>query len=225
MALAGVDGCKGAWLAAVSDGTELSWRLVPTFRDLYDDGALDTIAIDIPIGLPVAGTRACDVQARRLIGVRRNSVFAAPLRGVLEHATYADAREALAKLGPTSMTAQAFAIVGAVRDVDACVTAGDDDRVVETHPEVAFFVMGGAMAKKRSARGAAQRLRVLAEWRPDVLDALAATPDEAPVDDALDALACLWVAERWAAGERRTLGDGERDVHNLPMRIAPAPGP
>jgi predicted RNase H-like nuclease len=121
------------------------------------------------------------------------------------------------------MSAQAFGIVRAVRDVDACVTENDDERVVETHPEVAFFVLGGALAKKRSAQGVAQRLRALSDWRGDVLEALGATPDGAPIDDALDALACLWVAQRWARGERRTLGDGERDVRNLPMRIAPAP--
>jgi predicted RNase H-like nuclease len=121
------------------------------------------------------------------------------------------------------MSAQAFGIVKAVRDVDECVTENDDERVVETHPEVAFFVMGGAMARKRSARGVSERLRVLSEWRVDVLDALVTAPETAPVDDALDALACLWVAERWAAGERGTLGDGSRDARHLPMRIAPAP--
>lgn len=223
MALAGVDGCRGGWLAAVLDGAHLSWRLVPAFRDLYDDTTLSVIAIDVPIGLPESGPRACDVQARALIGPRRSSVFAAPVRAVLHHTVYADARTALATLGAASMSAQAFGIVRAVRDVDERVTEADDDRIVETHPEVAFFVMGGVVAGKRTAPGVAQRIRLLSDWRPDLLEILATAPERAPIDDALDALACLWVAERWAAGERRTLGDGERDVRNLPMRIAPAP--
>ena len=221
--LAGVDGCRGGWLAAVEHDGSIEWQWVESFRELYDDTSLSTIAVDVPIGLPETGSRVCDAQARQIISKRRSSVFAAPVRAILNHTTYAEARAALEKLGASSMSAQAFGIVRAVRDVDACVTEHDDDRIVETHPEVAFFALGGPIAKKRSAQGVAQRLLALGNWRRDVLDVLATAPAGAPVDDALDALACLWSAERWAAGERRTLGDGERDVRNLPMRIAPAP--
>jgi len=223
MALAGVDGCRGQWLAAVGDGPEVSWRLVPTFADLYDDNALAVITIDVPIGLPDAGRRACDVAARARLGRRGTSVFAAPVRAVLSCATYAEAREALASLGGASMSAQAFGIVNAVRDVDQCVQSSDDDRVVETHPELAFQLLSGAplLAAKKTTSGLAARLRALSGWRDDVLELLEQVPRGVPVDDALDALACLWVAERWAQGERLTLGDGQRDVRNLPMRIAP----
>ena len=223
MALAGVDGCRGGWLAATEAEGNISWRWTATFRDLYDDQSLVTLAVDVPIGLPDSGTRCCDIEARKLIGPRRSSVFAAPIRSVLKHTTYPEARAELAKLGPTSMSAQAFGIVRAIRDVDACVTERDDDRVVETHPEVAFYVMGGVMAAKRTAQGVAERVRALSAWRSDVLNVLATTPEKAPIDDALDALVCLWAAQRWAAGERRTLGDGMRDARHLPMRIAPAP--
>lgn len=225
MAIAGVDGCRGQWLAAVGDGAAVSWRLVPSFRELYDDSSLATIAIDVPIGLPESGARACDVDARALLGARRASVFAAPVRAVLPCSTYAEARAVLAARGGPSMSAQAFGIVRAVRDVDECVGPDDDDRVVETHPELAFLQLLGtaALAAKKTTAGMAPRLRALEKWRPDVLAVLERVPAGVPADDALDALACLWVAERWTAGERRTLGDGERDVRNLPMRIAPAP--
>jgi predicted RNase H-like nuclease len=226
VSLAGVDGCRGQWLAAVLDGATVSWRLVPTFRDLYDDPTLTVIAIDVPIGLPDSGKRGCDIEARAHLGSRGASVFAAPVRPVLACQTYAEARAVLAALGGASMSAQAFGIVKAVRDVDACVRPDDDDRVVETHPELAFAVLGGApgLGSKKSTAGTAARLRVLSSWRSDVVDLLERVPAGVPLDDALDALGCLWVAERWAAGRRGTLGDGERDVRNLPMRIAPAPG-
>ena len=224
MALAGVDGCRGAWLAAVADDSEVSWRLVPTFKDLYDDSALTVIAIDVPIGLPESGRRECDVQARAALGHRANSVFAAPVRPVLSCATYAEARTVLASLGGASMSAQAFGIVKAVRDVDSSVQADDDDRVVETHPELAFLLLGGRpLEAKKSTAGLAARIRLLSGWRPDTLEQLERVPGGVPVDDALDALACLWAAERWAAGDRRTLGDGSRDARHLPMRISPAP--
>ena len=107
MTVAGVDGCRGQWLAAISDGSAVSWRLVPSFRDLYDDTALTVIAIDVPIGLPESGSRACDVDARKILCPLRASVFAAPVRPVLEHRTYPEARAALAVLGQASMSAQA----------------------------------------------------------------------------------------------------------------------
>ena len=224
MTVAGVDGCRGSWLAAVGEGAVVSWRLVPTFQDLYDDASLTVIAIDVPIGLPESGRRACDVQARALLGPRGSSVFAAPARPVLSCATYAEARTVLAALGGASMSAQAFGIVKAVSDVDSCVQPDDDERVVETHPELAFSLLGdGPLPAKKSTAGLAARLRLLRGWRRDVLDLLEQVPAGVPVDDALDALACLWVAERWAAGQRRTLGDGTRDARHLPMRIAPAP--
>ena len=225
VALAGVDGCRGQWLAAVADGAAVSWRLVPSFRELYGDPALTVITIDIPIGLPESGARACDLAARALLGARRMSVFAAPVREVLPCATYAEARAVLAARGGRSMSAQAFGIVRAVRDVDGCVGADDDDRVVETHPELAFLQLSGesGLAAKKTTAGLAARLRALEKWRPDVLAVLERVPTGVPADDALDALACLWVAERWDRGERRTLGDGARDARHLPMRIAPAP--
>lgn len=225
MALAGVDGCRGTWVAAVATGAQVSWRRVPTFRDLYDDDALTVIAIDVPIGLPESGRRECDVAARRALGRRGTSVFAAPVRPVLSCATYAEARGVLAARGGPSMSAQAFGIVRAVRDVDGCVRPEDDGRVVETHPELAFAMLAGGaeVPPKKSAAGQAARLRLLSGGRADVLEVVERVPAGVPLDDALDALACLWVAERWAAGERRTLGDGARDARHLPMRIAPAP--
>jgi predicted RNase H-like nuclease len=203
----------------------MSWRLVPTFRDLYDDSALTVIAIDVPIGLPESGRRACDLEARRLLGRRGASVFAAPVRPVLGCSSYAEARAVLAALGGASMSAQAFGIVRAVCDVDACVQGDDDERIVETHPELAFAMLSGepVLPAKKSTAGQAARLRALTGWWPAVLEALERVPPGVALDDALDALACLWAAERWARGERRTLGGGERDLHNLPMRIAPAP--
>jgi predicted RNase H-like nuclease len=225
VAIAGVDGCRGRWLAAVaSEAGAIDWRLVPAFRDLYDDTALSVIAIDVPIGLPESGVRACDVAARAAVGARRSSVFAAPVRPVLGCATYAEARDVLARAGSSSMSAQAFGIVPAVRDVDECVGADDDDRVVETFPELAFQLLAGAaLPGKRTTAGVGERIRALSKWRGDVLDLLAFVPSGVPIDDALDALACLWAAQRWAEGERRTLCDGARDSRHLPMRIAPAP--
>src|SRR4051794_41459090 len=98
---------------------------------------VDVVAIDIPIGLPDAGVRACDVQARAALGRRGVTVFPAPVRPVLGCTTYADARRILTAAGGPSMSAQAFGIVNAVRQVDAAITAHDEAPAVEAHPEPA----------------------------------------------------------------------------------------
>jgi predicted RNase H-like nuclease len=102
------------------------------------------------------------------------------------------------------------------------ITPADEARVLEAHPELAFCLMGGGpgLAGKRTTAGAATRLRLLTAWRPDVLDVLARAPQPAGLDDALDALACAWVARRWLRGQACVLGDGSRDRRGLLMRIA-----
>jgi predicted RNase H-like nuclease len=217
----GVDGCRGGWLAAtVDDADTVVWEWTTEVAQLLRAGA-DAVAIDIPIGLPDTGRRTCDQAARSLLGRRGATVFAAPVRPVLDCVTYADARGVLATLGGPSMSAQAFGIVAAVRAVDAVVTVADETRVVEAHPEVAFTLMGGGHVcpGKRTTAGVGVRLRLLQSWLPTVLDALADVPGRAGLDDALDALACAWVARRWVRGEATVLGDGERDRRGLLMRI------
>jgi predicted RNase H-like nuclease len=119
------------------------------------------------------------------------------------------------------MSAQAYGIVAAVRQVDAALSPSDEPRVVEAHPELAFCLMGGGagLPGKRTTRGVGTRLKLLRQWRADVLDLLEAAPPVARLDDALDALACAWVAERWLRGDATVVGDGARDSRGLVMRI------
>ena len=100
------------------------------------------------------------------------------------------------------MSAQAFGIVNAVRQVDAAITCDDEPRVVEAHPELAFMLMGNsaALPGKRTVEGGASRRQLLGEWLPDLTSILTTAPPRARPDDVLDALACAWVARRWRAG-------------------------
>ena len=219
----GADGCKGGgWAVAMVDGEgELSWHWAAdtaALLDLADEYDADAVALDVPIGLPALGAvRACDRLARARIGARRSSVFAAPPREVLGCASYAEARP----LAPT-LSAQAFGLVPRIREVDEALRARGaqvHERVVECHPEVAFAAMAAgrvALATKRSAAGALQRIALL----EDLLDAPLPTdpPALATLDDALDAAACALVAHRWARGEAEALGD-ETDALGTPMRI------
>jgi predicted RNase H-like nuclease len=220
MRVVGVDGCRGGWLAAVVDDAGVSWRWTAAIADVLSEPA-DAVAVDMPIGLVESGRRACDVEARRLLGRQASSVFAAPVRAVLGCATYAEARAVLTDRGGASMSAQAFGIVRAVRDLDAALSPDDDDRVVEAHPELAFRAMTGApLPGKKTDEGRQRRLAALTESWPGVAALVGAAPRPAATDDALDALACAWVARRWLTGEAKVLGDTTRDARGLPMRIA-----
>jgi predicted RNase H-like nuclease len=105
--VAGVDACRGGWVAIVVDGSGfVDSRLAPTFREILDrtPGAAE-IGVDIPIGLPADGARAADIAAREFVGPRRNSVFPTPTRAALAAATYAEARSVF-----PSLSAQSYAL-------------------------------------------------------------------------------------------------------------------
>jgi predicted RNase H-like nuclease len=160
------------------------------------------VAVDIPIGLPDAGGRLADAEARRVLVGKSSSVFSTPVRSALEAATYAEAREAnlAATDGRTSVSAQAYALRAKVLQVDAWVRSGPGADVIEVHPEVSFARMAGGpvLARKKDADGVRARR-----------EALAAHGIVAPPwfrgagfgeDDLLDACAVAWTAVRHALG-------------------------
>ena len=217
----GADGCRGGgWVVAVVDpGGALSWAWADdatALLALADELDAAAAALDVPIGLPaLGGRRRCDDLARARLGPRRSSVFAAPPREVLACPTYADAR-----LVVPSLSAQAFALVPRVRDVDAALRARGPAvhaTVVECHPEVVFAMLAAdPVPAKKTAAGVLARITLLQaafaeDLPPDV-------PPAAALDDALDAAACAWTALRWSRGNAKVLG-GDLDAHALPMRI------
>src|SRR5687767_5972422 len=134
----GADGVsRNRWVVAeVAAGSPVRWHLVTgaaAVLELGRDVGAGAIALDVPIGLPAAGRRRCDEQAHALLGARRSSVFMTPPRHVLEHLSYSAARTA-----HPSLTAQAYALLSRVRDVDVVLRAAGPDvhaRVIECHPE------------------------------------------------------------------------------------------
>jgi predicted RNase H-like nuclease len=235
----GADGARGGWLAALGYGEpegridRVELRLAATFEQLValrpDDGV--PVAVDIPMGLrETVGLRQCDRLARKLLGARANSVFAPPSRPLLAAATYADAREliAAAKLrdrAAKGLSAQAFGIAPKVREADGYLQAdpGAQAWLYECHPELSFRALaeGKVLREKGSVGGQAERLGVLLDRFPGVLDALVAFEPgsrAAETADALDALAALDSALRVRAGDYEELG-AERDATGLAMRM------
>ncbi|OLR89620.1 DUF429 domain-containing protein [Actinokineospora bangkokensis] len=219
-AVAGVDGVPGGWVVAVVEaGGAVSWHACADAAEvLARTAGCAAVGVDVPIGLPAAAPRECDLLARRRLGRARSSVFLAPVRAVLAAGSHPQACEVSRAAAGAAISIQAWGIVPKIREWDAAEF--DGDRVLEVHPEVAFRAMapGTAFERKKNARGAGQRIAALRGFA-DAGAALAGAPASAGVDDALDALACAWTARRWAAGEAEQLG-GDRDpVSGRRMRI------
>ncbi|RZU30780.1 DUF429 domain-containing protein [Blastococcus saxobsidens] len=221
MAVLGVDGWRGRWV-----GAKLADRTVELL--VLDDVAavlavpdVELVAIDMPIGLSDDGSRACDVEARRLLSPfgAASSVFPAPVRPVLGAGSYEEARRISVAASGKSLSAQAWQLTASIRQVDDALGDPPASRVVEVHPELTFRGMDSRVRdRKATAPGQAQRLRALGRWM-DVLDGLAAAPPDIPLVDALDACAAAWSAARLAGGEGECVGDGATDRRGRPMRI------
>ena len=223
MAVLGVDGWRGAWVGALLRGRSVTLLALPDVADVLAVPDVELVAIDMPIGLPDNGPRACDDAAReRLRGTgAAGSVFPTPVRAVLATDDYAEAR-ALSRAAsdpPRAPSAQAFQLVKAIRALDDALGDPPLERVVEVHPELAFRSLDAEVRdRKGSARGTVQRLRALRRVM-DVEEALAAAPVGVPVIDALDACAAAWSAQRIADGVAECVGDGGTDARGRSMRI------
>jgi len=220
MAVLGVDGWRGAWVGALLDGRSVTFLALPDVAAVLAVPDVELIAIDMPIGLSDDGPRACDVEARRLLGRARSSVFPAPVRAVLGADGYAEACAVSRTASSKALSVQAWNLVPAIRALDTALGDPPLAHVHEVHPELAFRALDDRVeAPKASARGLAQRVRAL-QPAMDVLDALAAAPTGIPAVDALDACAAAWSARRLADGVGACVGDGAVDSRGRPMRIS-----
>ncbi len=216
----GVDGCRGRWLVVRRrPGVGATAELVDDLGPLVEAvriGRIAALAIDMPIGILDHHPRASDVAARRLLGRRRSSVFPAPVRSVLGAADYDEARTRSRATAGVAPSRQAFNLVPAIAHLDSLVEPGDQDLVVEAHPELAFARLAagdaGAAAPldepKRTGAGRRRRRHLLVRHDPTLAALLDASP--LPVVDLLDAAVLTVTAARVATGTERRLGD-ERD--------------
>lgn len=248
-AIAGVDGCKGGWVAVArigggAPGVFVHATFVALLGHLPGDAV---IAVDMPIGLPdriTGGGRGPEQAVRRLLGRRRSSVFSMPSRAAVHaepgpftdwEAMRAARKRADAVARRTSdpsrgLTFQAFALFAKIREID--VLLRDDpalsERVIESHPEAAFAVLNGgqAMAEPKKTRGRvnpggmAERKALLAACGIEPAVLERKPPPGADVDDVLDACVLLLVAGRHLRGETVAHPDPPpRDRFGLPVAI------
>jgi predicted RNase H-like nuclease len=236
--VAGIDGCRAGWLCVLLDAHTGTPRDAFIKATLAEIAALDDavqIAIDVPMGIDGFTTplgRGCDTALRRELGARQSSVFAVPSRAALAQTDYRLACEAaLAHSSPPRMVSkQCFHIFAKIREADALITPQVQTRIVECHPEGAFWAMNGKRPltepKKLKSRGhppglALRRaLLVAAGFPAEFLAARRFKAAQAGEDDLLDACACAWTARRVFRGEAQCFPDEpRRDPRGLRMQI------
>jgi predicted RNase H-like nuclease len=233
--VAGADGCRAGWfvvLRNVRSGT-VRCRTEASFEALLNlPEAPLWIGVDMIIGLPDAprkGGRACDRQARQLLGgARSSSVFSPPAQAALAHASYPEALAANRRQSPdgVGISKQTFHLFPKLRAVDAHMTPARQRRIREVHPELAFFAMHGETplhhSKHEVAGQAARRDLLRAHGFAAVEDALAAHASaDVSHDDILDAHATCWTARRLHQGAAQRLPADEppRNEKGLRMEI------
>lgn len=238
--LAGVDGCRSGFVAAIDHHGALDIEVFPSFESLTQALGPDAlIAIDMPIGLPRTigpGGRAAEVAARSVLGPRKSSVFSVPARcavyagvrsrprDMMERFRNANAIARQRSQSGTGFSLQAFHILPKIVEIDRVIrrTPGLASRVFEVHPEMAFRAMSGGAAcahNKKTSAGYHERCGLLLSsgFAQDVLARKRATG--VGRDDQIDALACLFVARRLRAGVALSYPDPpEHD--GLGLRIA-----
>lgn len=214
MIAVGVDACRQGWVAlAHRPGAALRATVVAELGELeaaFPDAA--GFGIDIPIGLPADHPRPADLEARRVLGARRSSVFVTPVRSALQAPTHREASERNRQRTGQGISQQAYALRRKILEAEAWV-ARVPVPVWEVHPEVSFTMLTGhpASASKRTWAGVHERLGALRAAGLELGD-LGDAGARAGADDVIDAALAAWSTHRLLLGRGRSWPDPpERD--------------
>ena len=228
----GVDGCKIGWFYTVIDN-ENKWEIgvsenVKKLWGTHKNASL--ILIDIPIGLPFKKSRACDIEARKLLGKGKTStVFPPPCREALAAKTYEEACEINKKVLGKKISLQAYHISKKIKEVDDFLLSNPHARQIirETHPEICFWGLNQRQPmgnRKKDEAGFEERLNLLVRYIPNARSILREVLSsylrkEVAPDDALDALVGLVVASTSDDAIKTLPENPTRDSHGLPMEM------
>jgi predicted RNase H-like nuclease len=229
----GVDWASGSWLAVVFDREGFDhaavYEEIGGLWNRYEETA-ERVLVDMPVGLVEEGdpVRACDAQARAVLGSRSRSVFVPPVREATRKRRYPAAKRVNERKADRGLSKQAFNISDGIAAVDELLQNVPEARAAlrESHPEVCFRALAGEPLSysKKTAGGYAERMRTLAAFdrdaAPTVQSAAEATGGEkVAVDDVLDAVVLAYTA-RPGPGELRTLPPAPpTDAQGLPMEM------
>ena len=221
--VAGVKPCATGWLVAGAKlhGTtfapEEPWVL-ETFTEVLDQRpAFATIALDAPIGYlenREPGGRACDREARALIGRRGAAIASAPVRSQLME----ELEQSLDGLSAVSRQ-----LLPRWREVAAEMAPYLQRNVYEVSAELSFYQLNEDRPlrwSKRTRAGQDERRALLARKIPGGERLFDATLPRVPRSHMLDVAALMWTARRiFARAGVRVPEDPQWDEQGLRMEI------
>jgi predicted RNase H-like nuclease len=198
--VAGVEPCPGGWLVVSGKLQGVSLfpdppQVMSSMLDVLDARpSYEIISLHAPIGLPgerTPGGRACDRQARRLLGRRRGAAVTAP-----------PSRSDVFDASGEGLSVVVRAQLAKIREVQRDVASYHQRTVYEVHPELGFFQLNDDAPltfAKRTHLGIEERLELLRARMPGLERVVDNIPDGVRLSTVLDACVDLWTARRIAA--------------------------
>ena len=225
----GVDGCRGGWIAAVLDHGDMQLKRYKYISSLVEEyPSFDAFLIDMAIGLRNSKEQERpDDEARKELGLKASSVFPIPSRD----AVYADGEDAqkhenIRTLGK-SLAKQSIAIIPKIRELDTFLNDHPEykNKILESHPEVDFARLNGAvlMSRKQEEPGPSQRKAVLSEFL-DKKDLYGMYDNAKELgckqDDLIDAICLAVTGALYAHGQYETIpAEPMQDEKELHMQL------
>lgn len=200
----GIDWMKPYWLAAEIQGTEVSIRKLSNISKIEDYYlTADAVLIDIPVGLPeneLENAARPDREARNYLPTdRKPTIFSVPCRQAVLIAEYAEASAENERVLGKKLSSTSHGFSKMIRHVDDFLAEDNSwkNRLVESHPEVAFQRLNGGNGlhhSKHTDAGIQERIAILQRYGIDPMPLFAEfTPKQ--YEDVLDAV-CLAVSAK-----------------------------
>jgi predicted RNase H-like nuclease len=223
MTCVGLDGYRKGWVAVRVDGETRELRFYSTIAELLAT-KFDFAAIDMPIGLPDRGVRACDLEARQLLKPHASRVFTGARRGLWEFPSHAAANRALWARGEAGISIELWHLGTKICELDRAMTPRRQNKIRETHPELVFLRLNGGqpVPSKHTEEGLRLRRRLLRGQGFRELDRWLKVDrigSGAKRDDILDACALAVAARDFHLGNVLPRGRAAKDARGLKMQI------
>lgn len=225
----GVDGCRGGWIAGVLDHGELRLERYQSIDEIVGKYPnFDSFLIDMVVGLRENAEQVRpDELARKELGPRASTVFPVPCRQAVYADTEAKQKAANIQILGKSLSKQTVFIIPKIRELDEFLETHPEyrNRILESHPELDFARLNGAVvtSRKKHYEGLAERDSILQRYLPnDAFSTLEQRAKELQCqqDDLMDAI-CLAVTGAYQAmGMCETIPESpEQDSRGLFMQL------